>query len=89
MMCYLVSPAVLKIVMLWNGVSKPNLIMTLTIAFGDLLALMMRSAARLPLEYVATSLVVANLTVVAKRPTDSTNQEDEPLGFVSLFGFDV
>jgi hypothetical protein len=55
-------------------------------ALGDLLALMMRSAARLPLEYVAVSLVVAKRTVVVNNVTLSTYHVGLPLTFVSELG---
>ena len=38
---------------------------------------------------MATSLVVANRTVVANKVTRSTNHVEDPLGFVSFLGFDV
>ncbi len=39
--------------------------------------------------YVATSFVVANRTVVENKETFSTNQVDDPLGLVSVAGFEV
>jgi len=44
------STAVRNTVILVNGVSNPNLMRTAIIALGDLLALIMRREARLPLE---------------------------------------
>ena len=58
-------------------------------ALGDRFALMIRRLANDPLEYVATSFVVANLTVVVNNVTRSTNQVEEPLGDVSVLGLDV
>ena len=55
-------------------------------AFGLLLALMTRSLASEPFEYVATSLVVANLTVVVKSDTFSTNHVLDPPALVSFAG---
>ncbi len=39
--------------------------------------------------YVATSFVVAKRTVVVNKVMLSTNQVEDPLGLVSLAGFDV
>ena len=80
------STAVRNTVILVNGVSNPNLMRTAIIALGDLLALMIRRAARLPLEYVAVSLVVAKRTVVVNNVTLSTYHVGLPLIFVSDFG---
>ena len=83
------STAARNTVTLLNGVSSPNLISTETIPFGLRFALMILSCAILPFEYVATSFVVANLTVVVKRVTLSTYHVDDPSGDVSDFGLDV
>ena len=83
------STALRNIDILLNGVSKPNLIITLIKAFGDLLALMIRKRAIDPLDNVATSLVVAKRAVVVNKVTRSTNHVEDPVPDVSFEGFEV
>lgn len=83
------STALRNIDILLNGVSRPNLIITLIKAFGDLLALMIRRRAIDPLDNVATSLVVAKRAVVVNKVTRSTNHVEDPVPDVSFDGFEV
>lgn len=83
------STALRKMVILWKGVSRPNLIITLIIALGDLLALMILNRAIEPFDNVATSFVVAKRAVVVNRVTLSTNQVLDPVPDVSVDGLDV
>jgi hypothetical protein len=65
------------------------LIITLIIALGDLLALMILNRAIEPFDNVATSFVVAKRAVVVNRVTLSTNQVLDPVPDVSVDGLDV
>ena len=58
-------------------------------ALGLLFALMIRRPASEPLEYVATSFVVANRTVVVYSETLSTNHVLDPAALVSFSGSEI
>lgn len=57
--------------------------------FGLRFALMILNLAKLPLEYVATSFVVAKRTVVVYNDTFSTNQVLDPDALVSWSGGEI